>query len=310
MSRLDEIESFVSIVDAGTLTQAAQHSGLALSAVSRRLKDLEARMGCSLIHRTTRRLALTDEGQDFYRRCKQILSDLNEAETSLKDSRGQITGRIRVAAPLTFSVRHLSPILLEFMALNPEIHVELDLSDRRVDLIEDGFDLAIRIGQLADSSMIAKRLTRIRHLPTAAPALLKSLGRPETPEDLKRFPALTYRFRSPRTLWDFTRPDGTKGSVQVQSAMMCNNGDILCAAAKKGLGVAFEPTFICAEAIADGDLEPLFADHTWSDNAAYVLFPDSPALPRRVRALIDFLTDKFDPDPWWDKDLLQSHPVT
>lgn len=310
MSRLDEIETFVCIVDAGTLTEAAQRDGIALSAVSRRLKDLEARMGTSLIHRTTRTLALTDEGQDFYRRCKQILSDLQEAETNLKDSRGQITGRIRVAAPLTFSMQHLSPILLDFMALNPEVHVELELSDRRVDLIEEGFDLAIRVGRLTDSSMIAKRLTRIRHVPTAAPALLDRFGRPETPEDLMRFPALTYRSRSPRTTWDFIRPDGSKGSVEVQSVMTCNNGDILCSAAERGVGIALEPTFICSQAIKRGKLEPLFADHTWSDNAAYIVFPDSRALPRRVRTLIDFLADKFAPDPWWDKDLLKSYPLS
>jgi len=310
MSRLDEIETFVAIVDAGTLTGAAQRDGLALSAVSRRLKDLEARMGSTLIHRTTRTLALTDEGQDFYRRCKQILSDLEEAETNLKDRRGRITGRIRVAAPLTFSVRHLSPILLDFMTQNPEVHVELDLNDRRVDLIEEGFDLAIRIGRLADSSMIAKRLTRIRHVPAAAPALLDRLGRPERPEDLVHFPALTYRSRSPRTTWDFIRPDSSTGSVEMQSAMTCNNGDILSAAAEKGLGVAFEPTFICAPAIMQGRLEPLFTDHDWSDNGAYVVFPENRALPRRVRALVDFLSDHLSSDPWWDKDLMKSYPLS
>ncbi|MEO1406761.1 MAG: LysR family transcriptional regulator, partial [Pseudomonadota bacterium] len=277
MSRLDEIETFVAIVDAGTLTEAAQRAGLALSAVSRRLKDLEARMGSSLIHRTTRKLALTDEGRDFYQRCKQILSDLEEAETNLKDSGGSITGRIRVAAPLTFSVRHLSPILLDFMTLNPEVQVELDVSDRRVDLIEEGFDLAIRIGRLTDSTMIAKRLTRIRHVPTAAPALLDQVGWPATPEDLKRFPALTYRYPGPRTTWDFIRPDGSVGSVELQSTMTCNNGDILSAAAERGLGIAFEPTFICAQAITEGKLVPLFPDHNWSDNAAYVVFPESRA---------------------------------
>lgn len=310
MSRLDEIESFVAIVDAGTLTGAARRDGLALSAVSRRLKDLEARMGSTLIHRTTRTLALTDEGQDFYRRCKQILSDLEEAETNLKDSRGRITGRIRVAAPLTFSVRHLSPILLDFMTQNPEVHVELDLNDRQVDLIEEGFDLAIRIGRLTDSSMIARRLTRIRHVPAAAPALLDRLGRPETPEDLIHFPALTYRSRSPRTTWDFIRPDGSTGSVEMQSAMTCNNGDILSAAAERGLGVAFEPTFICAPAIMQGRLEPLFTDHDWSDNAAYVVFPENRALPRRVRALVDFLSDQLSSDPWWDRDLMTSYPLS
>ncbi|MEM7546331.1 MAG: LysR family transcriptional regulator [Pseudomonadota bacterium] len=309
MSRLEEIETFVAIVDAGTLTEAAHRSGLALSAVSRRLKDLETRMGSALIHRTTRTMALTDEGQTFYQRCKQILSDLEEAETSLKDSGGQITGRIRVAAPLTFSVRHLAPILLDFKTKNPEVQIELDLSDRRVDLIEEGFDLAIRIGRLTDSSMIAKRLTKIRHLPTVSPMLLDRIGRPETPEDLKRFPTLSYRHRGPKVTWDFIRPEGSAGSVEMHSAMTCNNGDVLSAAAEQGLGIAVEPTFICTDAILSGKLEPLFVDHIWSDNAAYVVFPESRALPKRVRALIDYLADRFSPDPWWDKELMKYYPI-
>ncbi len=305
MSRLDEIETFVAIVDAGTLTEASLRTGLALSAVSRRLRDLERRMGTTLIQRSTRRLSLTGEGHDFFLRCKQVLSDLEEAETSVKDTAGRLTGRIRVAAPLTFSLLHLTPILTDFMQEHADVAVELDLSDRQVNLIDEGFDLAIRIGRLADSSMIAKRLTKVRHVPTASPAFLDRVGRPTAPEDLAELPALTYRSRSDGTQWRFVRPDGSKGSVTVKGVLACNNGDVLSAAAEAGLGVAFEPTFICAEAILEGRLLPLFPDHIWSDNAAYAVFPANRSLPRRVRALIDYVAERLSPDPWWDTQLMQ-----
>jgi DNA-binding transcriptional LysR family regulator len=309
LARLDEIETFVAIVDAGTLTEASRRSGLALSAVSRRLRDLEARMGTTLIHRSTRTFSLSSEGQDFYLRCKQILSDLQEAETNLRDTKGRITGRIRIAAPLTFSVLHLSPILNEFMILHPDVEIDLDLNDRQVDLVAEGFDLAIRIGRLTDSSLIAKRLTRIRHVPTVAPSLIERLGQPERPEDLADFPALTYRSSGPGTEWRFVRPDGRKGSVTVKGTMACNNGDVLRAAAIAGLGVAFEPTFICGPAISDGLLKPLFFDHTWSDNAAYAVFPPGRAQITRVRALIEHIGARLSETAWWDAKLMEQYEL-
>lgn len=301
MSRLDEIETFVDIVDSGSMSESSRRTGLALSAVSRRLKDLEVRMGVTLLIRSTRKLSLTDHGQDFYLRCKQILSDLEEAESSLKDTSGELSGRVRVAAPVTFSVLHLAPILVEFMALHPEVSLELDLSDRRVDIIDEGFDIAIRIGQLSDSALMAKRLTKIRHVPTASPDLLKRLGMPKTPEDMKRYPALRYRSSRQKTKWGFVRPDGSRGSVAVDGRFECNNGDVLMAAALNGLGISLEPTFITSSAIADGSLRPLFPDHTWSDNSAFAVYAGGRTLPRRVRALIDHLADRLSPEPNWDQ---------
>ncbi|MEP4195800.1 MAG: LysR family transcriptional regulator [Aliishimia sp.] len=309
MARLDEIETFVAIVDAGTLTEASRRSGLALSAVSRRLRDLEARMGTTLIHRSTRNFSVSSEGQDFYLRCKQILSDLQEAETDLRDTKGRITGRIRIAAPLTFSVLHLSPILNEFMTLHPDVEIDLDLNDRQVDLVAEGFDLAIRIGRLTDSSLIAKRLTRIRHFPAVAPSMIERLGQPERPEDLAVFPALTYRSSGPGTEWRFVRPDGRKGSVTVKGTLACNNGDVLRSAAIAGLGVAFEPTFICGPAILEGLLTPLFFDHTWSDNAAYAVFPPGRAQTARVRALIEHIGARLAETPWWDTKLMERYEL-
>lgn len=301
MSRLDEIETFVAIVEAGSLSGAARSGGLALSAVSRRLKDLEQRVGSTLLQRSTRSLSLTEEGRDYFLRCRQVLSDLEEAETHLRDAAGKLTGTIRVAAPLTFSTLHLAPLFSSFMEANPDVSLDIDLSDRRVDLIEEGFDLAIRIGRLKDSTLVAKRLTPIRHVPTAAPALLDRLGMPKTPEDMTRFPVLRYSSTRVAGRWDFVRPDGTGGSVTLTGRMRCNNGDLLVNAAAHGLGLCLEPTFMTGSLVREGKLIPLFADHIWSDNAAYALYAGGGTLPRRVRALIDHLAEALSAEPWWDQ---------
>lgn len=301
MARLDEIVSFVDIVEAGSLSGASRRSGLALSAVSRRLKELEARLGTTLLQRTTRMQRLTEEGSAFYQRCRQILDDLDAAEAQMTDRAGQLTGRIRMTAPASFAVHHLSDALTEFLAINPEVSVDLDLSDRRVDLLQEGIDLAIRIGSLEDSTLIAKRLTRIRHVPCASPSLLRTLGHPERPEDLSNFPALTYRSRAGRARWRFRRPDGSRGTITPNARLRASNGDMLCKQAAAGLGVIVEPTFVAAPYLCDGRLVPLFADHAWSEDAAYAVYPKVEALPRRVQAVMDHLAQTLSPDPPWDR---------
>lgn len=303
MARLDEIMSFVDIVEAGSLSAASRRSGLALSAVSRRLKDLEARLGTTLLQRTTRTQRLTEEGQAFYQRCRQILDDLDAAEALMSDRTGGLTGRIRMTAPTSFAVHYLSDVITSFLQANPEISIDLDLSDRRIDLLEEGFDLAIRIGALADSTLIAKRLTRIRHVPCASPSLLGRLGHPERPEDLARFPALTYRSRAGRARWRFRRPDGSRGTVTPDARLWASNGDMLCKQAVAGLGVIVEPTFIAAPYLLDGRLVPLFADHAWSEDAAFAVYPRAEILPHRVRAIIDHLAEALTMDPPWDRRL-------
>lgn len=306
MSRLDEIVSFVDIVEAGSLSGASRRSGLALSAVSRRLKDLEARLGTTLLQRTTRTQRLTEDGNAFYQRCRRILDDLNAAEALMTDRAEQLTGRIRMTAPASFALHHMSELISGFLQLHPEIRIDLDLSDRRVDLFEEGFDLAIRIGSLEDSSLIARRLTRIRHVPCASPALLQTLGHPERPEDLASFPALTYRSTVGRARWRFRRPDGSRGTITPNARLWASNGDMLCKQAVAGLGVIIEPTFITASYLLDGRLSPVFADHTWSEDAAFAVYPRAEALPHRVRAIIDHVADALTIDPPWDRELRET----
>jgi DNA-binding transcriptional LysR family regulator len=309
MSRLTEIENFVEIIDAGSLSAVSRRSGLALSAVSRRLKDLELRLGVTLVRRSTRKISLTDAGHDFYLQCRQIITDLNDAESNLSEITHRLEGRIRLAAPVTFTYRHLSPILTEFMRLYPDVELELEANDRRIDLIQDGFDVAIRLGRLQDSSLRAKRLTRIRHLPVASRALLQELGTPEKPEDISRFPVLQYRSTSQNNRWNFARPDGSKGAVQLNSHILSNNGDFLTDCAVEGLGIAMEPTFICNTRIIAGDLVPLFPDYVWSDDAAYVVYPEARVLPQRVRTLIDHIASRFSADPSWDQEISKLYPL-
>jgi len=306
LARLDELVTFVDIVEAGSLSGASRRSGLALSAVSRRLKDLEARLGTTLLQRTTRSQRLTEEGSTFYQRCRQILDDMDAAEALMKDSTGQLTGRIRMTAPASFAVHHLSDMLTKFLQANPEISLDLDLSDRRIDLLEEGFDLAIRIGSLEDSTLVAKRLTRIRHVPCVSPSLLQTLEHPDRPEDLASFPALTYRSRAGRARWRFRRPDGSQGTITPDARLWASNGDMLCKQAVAGLGIIVEPTFIAAPYLLDGRLVPLFADHAWSEDAAFAIYPKADALPRRVRAIIDHFAAALTMDPPWDRQLRQA----
>ena len=183
---------------------------------------------------------------------------------------------------------------------------DLDLSDRRIDLLEEGFDLAIRIGSLEDSTLVAKRLTRIRHVPCVSPSLLETLGLPDRPEDLASFPALTYRSRAGRARWRFRRPDGSQGTITPDARLWASNGDMLCKQAVAGLGIIVEPTLIAAPYLLDGRLVPLFADHAWSEDAAFAIYPKADALPRRVRAIIDHFAAALTMDPPWDRQLREA----
>lgn len=306
MGRLSEITTFVDIAETGSLSAASRRSGLALSAVSRRLKELEARLGATLVQRTTRSLHLTEDGTAFYQRCRRILDDFEAAEAMLQDRAEHLSGRIRMTAPASFAVHHLSDALTSFLRSHPSISIDLDLSDSRVDLLEEGYDFAIRIGVLEDSSLIARKLTRIRHVPCASPGLIDQIGLPQTPEDLAAFPALTYRTRGGRARWRFRRPDGSRGHISPEARLWASNGDILCKQAVAGLGVVVEPTFLSAPFMIEKRLVPILADHAWSEDAAYAVFPNAETQPQRVRTLIDHIADALTMDPPWDRALRKS----
>lgn len=302
MNRLEDLEAFVAVVEAGSFTQAADRLGIAKSAVSRRVSALEARLGVELIRRTTRRLDLTDTGRGFYERSARILADLDEAESAAAQEHGELKGTLRVALPLSFGLRHMTAPIAEFARRHPKVRFELDLNDRRVDLIEEGADLALRIGRLRDSSLIARKLFDARTVVVASPAYLDARGTPATPADLAEHDCLVYsNLPNPRR-WVCRDADGLSVEVEVDVVLAASSGDFVTEHAIRGRGIAMQPTFIAGEAVARGDLVPLLTDYQWPVTPAWAVYPPTRHLSYRVREFIDFLVDAFAGTPSWDRD--------
>lgn len=301
MDRFEEMRTFVRVVEAGSLSAAAERLDIAKSAVSRRLADLESRLDVQLLNRTTRRLNLTDSGSLFYQRCQRILADLEESEQYVSSEHTNLRGTIRIAAPLTFGVRHLSPVLNEFLKLHPELNLDLDLNDRNINLVDEGFDMGIRIGKLEDSSMMARKLASAKTLLCASPEYLAQYGEPQTPEELKNHVGLSYSNVSENQLWQFTREDGKHYSVHVPFRMRANNGDVLVSAALDGLGVVATVSFICYRELEQGRLVQVLQDYKTEEVGVYAIYPSQRHLPGRVRLLIDYLAEQFGDEPYWDK---------
>ncbi|HEC11965.1 MAG TPA: LysR family transcriptional regulator [Acidiferrobacteraceae bacterium] len=300
MARLQNMKTFVGVVDSGSFSAAADRLGVAKSAVSRRIADLEAYLGVQLFQRTTRRLNLTDTGRSYYERCVQILADVEETEIAVSQQHAALQGRLRLALPLSFGLRHLGPAIIEFAKLHPAIHFELDFNDRRIDLMQEGFDLAFRIGRLEDSSLIARRIADINTMVCASPGYLKKHGTPQRPEDLEQHDALVYSNLADPEVWAWWDRQGTKHTVRPKVVMRANNGDFLCDAAIAGRGICMHPSFITYDAVARGDLVPILADISWPATQAYALYPATRHLSQRVRAFVDYLVERFEGRPYWD----------
>lgn len=301
MDRFADMQMFIRIVEAGSISGAAERLEVAKSAVSRRLAELEGRLGVQLLRRTTRRLNLTDSGRAFLDRAQTILADLDEAEAAVSQSHSALKGRLRVALPLSFGLLHLAPLIEEFMALHPDVEFDLDFNDRQIDLMQEGFDLAIRIANLPDSSLIARRLAPIQHVLSASPAYLTRHGTPTTPQDLQRHVCLAYSNLANPGVWQYRTPDGVAGSVQVPVKLKANNGDFLCRAALAGHGLILHPTFYLRDALASGALIALLTDVAWPELNAYAVYPPTRHLSSRVRTLVDFLAHELAGVPAWDR---------
>lgn len=306
MSKLEEMRIYVTLVELGSSTKTAEKLGLANSAISRRMKELESRLGVQLIQRTTRKMNVTADGEMFYAHCKRILQDIEEAETLVSGAAQHLIGNIRIAAPLSFGVGHLSSAIAAFMHQHPDVNIDIDMSDRRVDIIEEGFDVAIRIGKLEDSSLRARKLSPIRLIVCCSPSFLMQYGKIEHPDDLKSVPALCYSNPKQSERWYYTASNGQKGSVQVTPRMRSTNGDAIRECAIAGLGVVCEPTFITHNALRNKTLIPILTDYEWFDMNLYAVFPETRYVSARVRALIDFLVTRFGDNPYWD-DCYKNH---
>jgi DNA-binding transcriptional LysR family regulator len=294
MSELQEIRVFVNLVEANSSTKAAEQMGVAISAISRRMKELETRLGVQLVQRTTRRMSLTEDGKFFY-----------EATTEVSRSAKSLKGVIKLSTPLSFGVSHLSPVIAKFMQSHQQIEMNLDMTDRRVDLVEEGVDLAIRIGELDDSSLVARKLAPIRHVVCCSPDLLKKHGPIEQPSDLLNIPALCYANLKTPSRWHYQDPNGKPGSLRMTARLLSTNGDAIRDAAKAGVGVICEPTFIIHKAIEQGHLIPVLQDHVWHKMNLYAVYPNTRNLSTRVRTFIDYMVESFGDKPYWDECLIK-----
>lgn len=298
--RFEDMRALVAVVSAGGFAAGAERLGVAKSAVSRRIRELEDRLGARLFDRTTRRVQLTEAGRAFHDRAVELLAGLDEAEEAASSASGDLKGRIRIAAPVSFTTHCLAPVVGRFLERHPAVKLSIDTDDRMVDLVRDRFDLAIRIAQLPDSSLVARRLVTIRHACVASPALLDRLGTPQTPEDLSRFPGVVYSNRDEPSYWRFANDVVPTVSSRLDFA----NGEAVREAAIAGLGVAMLPTFIVHDAVRRGALSIVLAKHMRPPIALHALYASMRNQTARMRALIDFLADEFKGEPFWDRKLL------
>ena len=301
MDQLQAMRVFVGVVDAGSFAGAADALGLSRTMASKHVRDLEEQLGARLLNRTTRRVSLTGAGGVYAERCREILAALDEADHEAALQSLTPRGRLRINAPMSFGVAHIAPLLDGYMRRYGEVEVDLVLNDRFVDLVEEGYDLAIRIGALANSSLVARRLATTRLVACAAPAYLARAGTPLAPVDLAGHVCLGYSLLTDRNLWRFAdpaRPNGTV-AVRVTERLTSNNGEALKQAACSGLGVILEPDFIVHDAIADGRLVEILPAFAPPPTGVHALYPHHRQLSARVRTFIDYLVAAFGGEAYW-----------
>jgi DNA-binding transcriptional LysR family regulator len=300
MDRFRQIETFVAVATRGSLTAAAAAEGVAPAIVGRRIDALEERLGVKLLVRTTRRISLTFEGSAFLEDCQRILNDFHNAEASVSAGGVKASGHVRVTAPAGFGRRHVAPLLPAFLAMHPDVSVSLDLSDRLVDIVNEGIDVAVRIGQLDDSSLVAIRLADNQRVVVASPAYLAARGTPAHPEDLQGHDCLTFGASGNQSRgWLFT-VDGQTVPVRVSGPLECNDGAVLHEWALAGHGLAWRSMWEVAEELASGRLVTVLDAFRAPDNAIHALFPQRRHLPLRVRMFIDHLKHTYGNPAYWD----------
>ena len=297
MDKFQEMQAFVTVVDAGSFVRAADALDISKTAVSRLVGDLEARLGTRLLHRTTRRLSLTPEGEVFHERCRQVLDDVSEAEAELTARSGEAVGRLRINVPVTFGLLHLAPLWPAFMAMHPRVELDITLADRVVDLVEEGYDLAVRIARLQPSSLVSRQLSSTRLVLCASPEYLRRHGTPGHPSDLAEHAVIAYTLLSTGDHWAFEGPEGPVG-VTVTPRMRTNSGDTCCAAALQHRGLVLQPTFLVAPHLASGALVEVLPQYRSTELGVFAVYPSRKHLTPKVRVLIDFLVGAFRTRAW------------
>ena len=297
MDRFSELRAFVAVVRTGAFVKAAAALDQSKTAVSRQVSDLEKRLGVRLLNRTTRRLSLTEEGQRFHEHARTVLADLESAEADVMTRAREVTGLLRITAPLSFGILQLAPLWPEFRARHPGATLDVTLGDRVVDLVDEGYDLAIRIARLPDSTLVSRRLASTRMVLCAAPAYLRQHGTPRHPRELAAHVTLSYSYWSSGDEWQFAGPEGP-ATARVKPWMHTNNGDSCRAAALAGSGIILQPSFLVGEDLRHETLVELMPGFRAAELGVYAVYPTRRYLLPRVRAMVDFLAERFRAPPW------------
>lgn len=307
LDRITGLQVFSRLAALGSLSGAARALGMSQTMATKHMAALEDRLGTKLVHRTTRKMTLTEAGRDYLESAERILADFEEAEARVASDAIEVRGTLRLNAPVSFGIRELAPLLPEFSRLYPDLKVDLGLNDRYVDLIDEGWDLVIRIGSLSDSRMIARRIAPCRTVICASPSYLERFGRPLSIDDLPAHNCLGYTLSriTGTERWPFgTKKGNGKTTVAVSGTLKANNGDALVAAAIGGLGLVYLPTFLVSQELLSGQLVALdLGLATVEFDGVFAVYPEDRRPPAKVRAAIDFLAGRFLPEPPWDLSL-------
>lgn len=299
MDKFQEMKVFSAVVEAGSFTGAAHALAMSKAAVSRYVAELEQRLGVRLLHRTTRRLSPTAEGEVFHARCRELLENLDEAEAEITSRSGEASGLLKANVPLSFGLMHLAPLWPALMARHPRLALDVTLSDRVVDLVDEGFDLAVRIGQLPASSLVGRKLASTRLVPCASPAYLQARGEPTRPDQLPAHDVISYSLFSAGEHWRFAGPAG-EVTVKVAPRMRTNSGDTCRAAALQAQGIILQPSFLVGTDLATGRLKEIMPDYRADTLGIYAVYPSKKFLAPKVRVAIDFLSEVFAKPVWGD----------
>ena len=299
MDRFNALATFAKVVEQGSFARAADRLSVSTSAVSRQVAELEAHLDVRLLNRTTRRLSLTEAGQAFFERCVQLLADLEETESSVRSTALEPKGTLRVTCGVTFGERHLAPAIAEFAGLHPQVSFDVDLSDRVVDLVEEGFDLAIRIGAVGHQALVSRRIGSTQFVCCASPAYLVRHPAPVTPADLEQHACLGYTYAAVTNAWTFESRDGTRHTPRITPRHRLNNGRMLAEFAAAGLGIVLEPDFIVAPEVRSGRLQRLLTDYQPPRSPIAAVYPSRRHLSAKVRSFVDFLAARYAQNHDW-----------
>ena len=303
MDALNSMALFVDVVGAGSFSEAGRRRGLAPSSVTRSINALEDQLGVRLLNRSTRKLSLTEAGRLYHERSRRIIAEVEDARLSVSQLEAAPRGTLRMNVPVVFGRLHVAPALPAFLARYPALQIDLSMTDGFIDLVEEGVDLAVRIGELEDSSLIARRLAPNRRVICASPDYLRRAGVPRVPEDLRAHNCLIYKRQAGRAVWRLRDAHGTV-DIEVGGTLRANNADALHAAARGGLGLVILPTWMVGPDIQSGALRRVFAAYEVSpgalDSSIYAVFPYNRHLSPKVRAMVDFFVERFGESPDWD----------